>query len=1234
VTLSIKKIVVIQFALTALLAVSAAAEPISVLFISGRNNHKWKLTTPALKKMMEDSGRFKVDVTEKPAEITAKMLEGYDLIFNGWTGFPKKTGHLWGLDTEKAIDDFVAGGKGLASFHAGSSSFHDWDGFQKIIGAVWGKGTGHGKYHEFTVTVTDTQHPITKGMKSFKTSDELWHKMAVLQPTPGRKVLCTALSSKDNRGTGENEAVAICTTFGKGRGFYTSLGHDVKALNNPGCKMLMLRGLEWAATGKVTIAQIKDTDAPTPKPGKVKIPPVLAATATYKYSGDRAVLTAAKDYLQKAGKDPETRKTAAAQLALMLKSDATGDCKRFICQQLSRIGSAAQAPVLASLLSDEDLATDAQAALTVIPGKDTLAAMRQMLGASKPAVTGSLITILAQRRDVDSVEAIGKHIGAKNPNAETAIDALGKIGGTKAVAILIKSDGKLSDDLQFTLNAALLECAYELADAGKTAEAAKIYVLLLTPDRPKHVRRAAFPGVVAAQKAKAAPLIISTIAGKDKVLRSAAIGCLRDFKSKEITVAVAAELGSLPPAQQRQLIGVLADRQDTAALPAVSALATNKNDEVRHAALIAMGQLGNEATVKPLLAATSNPTDRETVRSSFSRLKGAGVDDALIAALGADDPTIRVEAAAILNLRDAKKAATPLLKTASTDTDAAVRKEALKAIGSLADSKMCESLADLMPKAKKSSELRGIINAIITITRVASEADAATTTKMLGEKFTASKDAKIKSAILIVASGVGGSDSLKIVRAATKDTDIAVRTAAVRAMSSWTDAEPLADLLTVAKNDTQAAPKILALRGIVSLSSRAKDVPAEKLVAIYAEAMKLASSASDTKTLLSGLGAIASKDALAMVLPYLDNKETVNEAAMAVITISEKLAGSEPAAVKAAIAKATAACKLKFITDKAAKIIKAIDTPTSKTKASSSATSTAPPAAGAKFAWKETDNSVALTNDGKIVWKMNHDPTAGKPYIHPLATTDGSVLTWNRPADHVWHRALWFSWKMINGLNYWEENRQGLSQGRTEIKNIKATLNKDSSAKFEIILSYHPPKKPEILAEKRTILFSAPAKDGRYKIDWTSVFTATGADAVLDRTPIKGEKGGKGWGGYAGLSIRMAKETRGWNIIDSKGRKDMKIHGQPGAVWVDASGKTTSGKEAGVAIFDHPSNTRHPSPWYIAKGMPYFSPALLYNKPLTLKKSASMTLKYRIVVHPGMGSAKMLDEEFKTFSKN
>ncbi len=1227
-----KKIAVIQFAMIALLAVSAAAEPIRVLFISGRNNHKWKLTTPALKKAFEDSGRFKVTVTEKPSEITAKMLEDYDLIFNGWTGFPKTKGHLWGLDTEKAIDDFVAGGKGMASFHAGSSSFHDWDGYQKIIGAVWGKGTGHGRYHKFTVDMADVDHPITNGMKSFETSDELWHRLAILQPTPGRKVLCTAMSAKANRGTGNDEAIAICTTFGEGRGFYTSLGHDVKALENPGCKLLILRGIEWAATGKVTIgAGAQDQTAPAPG----KISPALAATLTYKYPGDRTVLNAAKEYVKKtAANNDKSRQTVAAELGAMLKSkDATSDCKKFVCDQLSLVGSASQVPALAALLADEDLATEAKSALLRITGDKALDAIRKLLAASKGTVAIGLIGTLGDRRDAGSIDAISKHLTPKGDTAEAAIDALGNIGGPKSMALLMQADSKVSKVLQPTLNDALLKCADDLADAGNTEEAGKAYTMLSTPDRPRHVRIAAFPGMIATQKGKAAPLLLAALTGKDRTMRRAAIRNLRSFKGKEITQAVADKLGALPAASQVQVIGILASRQDPVALPAITALSASKNDEVRQAALDGMGQLGDTATVKPLVAAMSNEADRPAIRQSLARLKGDGVDAALIAALASDDPAVRVEVIAVLNARGASSATDALLKVASDDTDSDVRKEAIKAIGAVSDSKMCPKIVDLMPKAKKSSELRGMVNAIILITRNSSDTAAGEITAMLGEKFTAAKDARTKSAILIVAGGVGGTGSLKIARIAAKDPETAVRTAAVRAMSAWADAEPMDDLLAVARTEKQLVPKTLALRGIVALSSRAKNTPASKLTAVYAEAMKLASSPSDTKTLLSGLGTIGSTDALKLAAAHLDNKDTVNEAALAVVNIAEKLAASDPAAAKDAVAKATAACKLKIVSDKAAAVLKLISKPATKAKASSTSSSTAAPATKG-FAWKQTDTTVALMNGDKVVWRLNHDPKEDKPYVHPLATTDGSVLTWHRPGDHIWHRALWFSWKTINGLNYWEENRKTfLSQGRTEIKSVKVTMNKDFSAKAEIVLSYHPPKKPEIMSEKRTIEFGAPTKEGLYRIDWSAVFTATGADALLGRTPIKGEKGGRGWGGYAGMSIRMAKETRGWNIVDSKGRKDMKIHGQPDATWVDASGKTTSGKDVGVAILDHPKNTRHPSPWYIAKGMPYFSPAILYNKSLTLKKAETLNLKYRIIVHPGLGDAKMLDEEFKTFAK-
>jgi hypothetical protein len=285
-----------------------------------------------------------------------------------------------------------------------------------------------------------------------------------------------------------------------------------------------------------------------------------------------------------------------------------------------------------------------------------------------------------------------------------------------------------------------------------------------------------------------------------------------------------------------------------------------------------------------------------------------------------------------------------------------------------------------------------------------------------------------------------------------------------------------------------------------------------------------------------------------------------------------------------------------------------------------------PAKAGEPYAlsWRQTDTSLALLNGKAVVWQFNYDKGEAKPYFHPLSSLDGNALTWLHPEDHPWHRALWFSWKTINALNYWEEDK-------TTVTAVHVTAAPDFSAMIDMTLSYHPPDKEEVLCEKRLIQVSAPRKDGSYRIDWRSGFTATSADVLLDRTPIAGEPGGAGAGGYAGLSLRLAKETRGWTLADSEGRLDLAIHGTKSA-WVDASG-SLGGKTYGLCVFDHPSNARYPSAWYINKEMPFFSPAFLFDKPYALEKGRELSVKYRILIHSGATDKTDLDKEAKEFAK-
>jgi len=297
-----------------------------------------------------------------------------------------------------------------------------------------------------------------------------------------------------------------------------------------------------------------------------------------------------------------------------------------------------------------------------------------------------------------------------------------------------------------------------------------------------------------------------------------------------------------------------------------------------------------------------------------------------------------------------------------------------------------------------------------------------------------------------------------------------------------------------------------------------------------------------------------------------------------------------------------------------------------------------PAAQEAKYSWDHKPGAeLALQAGEKTIWAYHFKADGGFPYVHPLATADGTCLTALAPSDHPWHRAVWFSWKYLNGVNYWNwegNSKQPIPPGRTVPVGKETVTLADDKARIAINLVYTFDGRT-VLTEKREIVIRVPRTDGSYTMDWRATFTAAEEDVALDRTPIPGQPGGAGHGGYAGLSFRGAASLRDVHSLDSEGRSDMQSHGKT-ARWLDYHAVIDEkGRMAGVAIFDHPDNLRHPSPWYLSFGrMPYFSPAPIFHKPHKLSAGEKLTLRYRILVHPGRGNREALESEYKEFSSS
>lgn len=292
-----------------------------------------------------------------------------------------------------------------------------------------------------------------------------------------------------------------------------------------------------------------------------------------------------------------------------------------------------------------------------------------------------------------------------------------------------------------------------------------------------------------------------------------------------------------------------------------------------------------------------------------------------------------------------------------------------------------------------------------------------------------------------------------------------------------------------------------------------------------------------------------------------------------------------------------------------------------------------------KWRWEMVDNaSLALVGSAGLVWRFNYDPALDTPYFHPLNSPDGKTLTWDKPPDHPWHHGLWFSWKFINKVNYWEiDSKTGRPAGKTSWKDVEISAAQDGSGHIGLVLTYMPNGEIlPILTEKRTIEVSAPDAEGVYAINWTGIFEPTTA-VLLDRTALPGEPGGQSWGGYAGLSLRLAGNIGERQVTTDEGpiieMPDGRYRGRHTAV--DYSG-LLDGQAAGVAILDHPANPRAPTPWYVIRSaeMNFFTPAILCYEPMTLRPGDRLALRYRVLVHRGRWGAARLQSEHKKFSRN
>jgi len=210
-----------------------------VLLVTGQDSaHNWRPTAPALAEVLSKDPRLNVRVVEDPNLLASGEVKYYDVVvmhFQNPKPLPKT------VEARANLQKFVEGGKGLVVIHFACGAFQEWKGFGNLAGRAWDpKLRAHDPHGKFTVRITDVKHPVTEGMRSFETTDELYTCLAGDAPI---QILAVATSKVDKK----NYPMAFVLTVGKGRVFHTTLGHNVRAITNPPVAELFRRGTAWAA---------------------------------------------------------------------------------------------------------------------------------------------------------------------------------------------------------------------------------------------------------------------------------------------------------------------------------------------------------------------------------------------------------------------------------------------------------------------------------------------------------------------------------------------------------------------------------------------------------------------------------------------------------------------------------------------------------------------------------------------------------------------------------------------------------------------------------------------------------------------------------------------------------------------------------------------------------------------------------------------------------------------------
>ncbi len=303
--------------------------------------------------------------------------------------------------------------------------------------------------------------------------------------------------------------------------------------------------------------------------------------------------------------------------------------------------------------------------------------------------------------------------------------------------------------------------------------------------------------------------------------------------------------------------------------------------------------------------------------------------------------------------------------------------------------------------------------------------------------------------------------------------------------------------------------------------------------------------------------------------------------------------------------------------------------------------------ASAQVTLTQNPEQITVAIDGKpftVFYIAGKD--LNRPYLHPLRSASGKVVNRSFPAgqipgettDHPHHAGLFYGHGDVNGYNYWAiqnvptpASSADSNMGRIVLKQVLSVTSGKESGSVDVVLNWLKPDGKELLTETRKMTFYAQPTLRIIDFDFDL--------AAIEKVVFRDTKEGT-------FAMRMATQLeepppkgtaadppRTGKLLNAQGgEREANVWGKR-SEWVDYSGEL-AGERVGVVMMDHPDNPRHPTYWHSRGyglhsinpfGVSDFLNDKTQNGSLTIEPGQHVRFRYRVVIHPGLGAARLAE---------